>query len=1780
VKRALRGIFFSIALFPLLAFPSQKKDVRNYSWGTLQTVSEASGDVLLKLHMQPLQSGSTPVVFSRRVFYYALSPSQRIACNVSSFNAARNSYGELFRPLPGKKTSDSSTATEAFEPVPLNDLPSAPKAAVTSYGWFRGYYIARIEVTPFYAPSSQGNAFFAQSIDVRLTSSTSNIAVNLPHAKERDPYFDRVLRDLIVNYDDAQSYQMPQINDTTGGWFNTTSKYVKLAIPNDGIYRITRSQLQALYPAISGVDPRTFQVFDRGKEIPVYVSGESDGSFDASDYIEFPALRNYTGKQRIITKNLSEEYNEYLNRYTDTTFLWLTWGTTNGIRAASNPLTVSTSDTLTTYTAFIHLESQGPYPGLQLSNTDIYSQQDYRWNPHDIWPWDFLNGSGTATVNFNASDIAATSDSVVVYAKFASWGASVTTAAHKIAIRLNGSGDLSTVVLNRGDQAVLSGKSPAASLAAGQNSISLFSYPTLSDPNNVIYDWFEVEYPRQLKAVTDTLCFDFRTLPDRKLRNAQLTGLQSSDIVLYRVKPNAERIVNYSISASAPFTVTFCDTIGPQEEYILLPQSKVYAPIFKTIKNFTGLRLDKSQTDYIAITHSKFYPEATQYVQSVASSKHLTARLFNVDDIYDEFGFGYPTAEAIQGFVRSTFQWNSPVPSYLVLLGDASYDYKFYYGNFSAIDYVPSFGYPVSDVAYALVDAGTGLPQMYVGRIPVNNVGELTQYLSTYNSYQATQYDDWNKRFLFFSGGDPTIPGEIDLLKSVHDQIISTIAAPAPVGGIATHFYKTVNPSSNFGPYTPQQVNDAISAGGVFISYIGHSGTQTWDNSIGDPLQLKNSRGRYALITDFGCSTGKFAEPQITSFSEEFVVGSSASAIVYVGNSSLGFEGIATSLPQQFYSAMLKDSIVRVGETHLISKLRKISQEGLTTENGIMLYNNTMIGDPTVDLRIPFLPNLTIQQDLIYTPAGTLSDDQDSAAIKIVYANYGSVTGDSVDINVQHTFQSNVAQSWSFRRPMPLVNDTLTVYLDAKREPGEHNVLVAIDPENKISELSKSDNSVSKTFVVQATDFEIVSPPPMSVSAAKQLTLLTPESERYDPSKVVSLQIDTLADYSTAVNFTAPLGIVSASFNVGSLRRPARYYWRAMVQGSSGNWTTGTFYAGLDTGNVLGQLDSVEWQKNTFSHVAFSQGAGATIQSTSTLISLISSGFLDGKFGVIELNGVDELPSSFGRGHFVVVLDPVADTVVNEGGFDLYGNPQNADSLASMLNSVPNGFFVAAVIIDDGATNLTAQDITAYHTIGSKYIDSVGYRDSWAIFGTKGAPLGSALEAFKRSQGGKAIVETTLVHPESFGSIVTSNIGPVVAWKQLSIEKNVPAGTKLTTSLVGITRAGNADTLFASYDSSSVDLQRFSAAQYPSARLVFNLSANTSLLSPAVKSWSIRAQSPPELVISQNTVQLQKSTMQEGEEINTGVGVFNVGSSMADSITVSILSDDSGTPRTLKNAVIPVLNPGDSASITTEYNSQGKRGTHSFIFEVDPSNSITELYKSNNAVTVPYTVLADTIRPTLDVTFDNAHIADGDYVRAKPSVIFQVKDVNGTPISQSDTSDIYIELDSRQVFYNGNDEIQFSTGTPPAIAEVRWTPELNEGEHVLRYFAKDAAGNSSDTTLLVMEVTSKLELSNLYNIPNPFARGTTFTFTLTGNDDPQSAHIKIYTVAGRLIQDLDISAKVHIGANGYTTQADNLYWDGRDRDGNEIANGVYFYRVIINGGGQQTAATQKLVKMR
>jgi len=63
-------------------------------------------------------------------------------------------------------------------------------------------------------------------------------------------------------------------------------------------------------------------------------------------------------------------------------------------------------------------------------------------------------------------------------------------------------------------------------------------------------------------------------------------------------------------------------------------------------------------------------------------------------------------------------------------------------------------------------------------------------------------------------------------------------------------------------------------------------------------------------------------------------------------------------------------------------------------------------------------------------------------------------------------------------------------------------------------------------------------------------------------------------------------------------------------------------------------------------------------------------------------------------------------------------------------------------------------------------------------------------------------------------------------------------------------------------------------------------------------------------------------------------------------------------------------------------------------------------------------------------------------------------------------------------------------------------------------------------------------------------------------------------VSGRLLFERTLyPGEVKLGFN-------RIVWNGLDRDGDELANGVYFYKVSVKLGGMTVEAIEKLAKLR
>ena len=95
------------------------------------------------------------------------------------------------------------------------------------------------------------------------------------------------------------------------------------------------------------------------------------------------------------------------------------------------------------------------------------------------------------------------------------------------------------------------------------------------------------------------------------------------------------------------------------------------------------------------------------------------------------------------------------------------------------------------------------------------------------------------------------------------------------------------------------------------------------------------------------------------------------------------------------------------------------------------------------------------------------------------------------------------------------------------------------------------------------------------------------------------------------------------------------------------------------------------------------------------------------------------------------------------------------------------------------------------------------------------------------------------------------------------------------------------------------------------------------------------------------------------------------------------------------------------------------------------------------------------------------------------------------------------------------------------------------------------------------------ETGLLANYPNPFNPETWIPYQLA---EAAAVSVSIYTVDGQLVRTLDVG---HQAAGYYTARGHAAYWDGKNRLGEPVASGVYFY---VLTAGDFTATRKMLIR--
>lgn len=221
---------------------------------------------------------------------------------------------------------------------------------------------------------------------------------------------------------------------------------------------------------------------------------------------------------------------------------------------------------------------------------------------------------------------------------------------------------------------------------------------------------------------------------------------------------------------------------------------------------------------------------------------------------------------------------------------------------------------------------------------------------------------------------------------------------------------------------------------------------------------------------------------------------------------------------------------------------------------------------------------------------------------------------------------------------------------------------------------------------------------------------------------------------------------------------------------------------------------------------------------------------------------------------------------------------------------------------------------------------------------------------------------------------------------------------------------------------------------------------------------------------------------------------------------------------------------------------------------------------------------SDRMRPSIDVNVQDQEFTVGGYISGTGTISLLLSDANGIDVFDN----------SIRLYLNGNEVPEEDFVNSVNLDNVNRIPikyqlNIGRGNYTLVADCKDVNGNfnTRETQFIVNET---FDIKNIGNYPNPvLGRAqdpkndgrTRFTYVLT--DAADEVIIKVYTVSGRLVKTFK---NLPTGV-GYHEYPRTLYaWDCTDESNVDLANGVYFYKVLATQGDTRIEKTMKMAILK
>ncbi len=413
-------------------------------------------------------------------------------------------------------------------------------------------------------------------------------------------------------------------------------------------------------------------------------------------------------------------------------------------------------------------------------------------------------------------------------------------------------------------------------------------------------------------------------------------------------------------------------TPNRSQYYVCTPNQRAKPAKIEQINsaNFQELHASDQMAEYIIITDEKLVSAANDlaklHTQDVPVADRLITKVVTQQQILREFHGEVTDPNAIRNFLRYAFlNWNIG-PSYVLLFGDGTYDYRGIEstdGNIVLTYQVEPYGESgegfdsyAADCRFTYIHGNDQLMDLAIGRINVRTLQDAQRVVAKIRKYVLEpEYGDWRSQVTLVAD-DPQRPldNEQYHINDSENYLVPAFAKRMNIQKLYLLEFPEVQDASTYGvkkPAATEALLKQLAKGTTIINYLGHGSPTVWAQEyvlVKDrDLGKINTGMRLPLWIGATCSWGQFDQISVACMPEALLLENFNGAIAAIAATRPTYPTpnrnfIVTLLSKWFGGN--KVNRLRIGEVFKMSLIGN-------NENS---EKYILFGDPALYLALPY----------------------------------------------------------------------------------------------------------------------------------------------------------------------------------------------------------------------------------------------------------------------------------------------------------------------------------------------------------------------------------------------------------------------------------------------------------------------------------------------------------------------------------------------------------------------------------------------------------------------------------------------------------------------------------------------------------------------------------------------------------------------------------------------------------------------------------------------------------